>query len=98
MEAQSWNACLAVRETWRNGCWILNGEQEFIKQTGRKKFCTERTLCKGLGVWRELVCTGNHKNLPSSHTMRGEGRVAGDEIKSSKTVWGLERCRRRVNF
>lgn len=71
MEAQSWNACLAVRETWRNGCWILNGEQEFIKQTGRKKFCTERTLCKGLGVWREFSV--HRKSQESSQQSHYEG-------------------------
>lgn len=44
------------------------------------------------------MCTGNPRNLPIGHKMRGKRPVARDEVKNVKTTWGLEGCGKEVEF
>lgn len=56
-----------------------------------KEFLTEeRMQCRGPGYEENLACTGQHRNLLVGHNVRIKGQVARDEIKNSKTTWGLK--------
>lgn len=78
----------------------MDGEQEFIKWIRRKGIADRREHhAEDQGHEGSLVCTGNHRNLPTGHSIRPlEGQVTRDKIMSKTTTWGLKGCGKEVNF
>lgn len=78
----------------------MKGEQEFVKEIRRESNSGQRKEpgAEVHGHEERLVCRENCRNVFGGYNMRGNGRMAKGENKSSKTMGDLNDMDRKANM